>query len=180
MFGTLVSLFLAITIPAFYLFGVGGIWRDVPELGVTAALAEFAPFSKKPNPNIIYNSRIYDFDKDFTANNRKKVLVIGNSFSHDFVNVLLESSFRDSIQLSYVVDIYTHPQVQQRLNQANYIFFSKIDYSQLLDYMQKCTIDTQKVKNVGTKNFGTNNGIYYNNQKDTSYCSQRTAMEIWK
>ena len=37
-------------------------------------------------------------------------------------------------------------------------------------------INTSKVWNVGLKNFGTNNGIYYNRKNNPDYCSQRTKM----
>ena len=41
---------------------------------------------------------------------------------------------------------------------------------------KQLSIDSNKVWNVGLKNFGVTNGIFYNAKKDTAYYKQRTIM----
>jgi len=161
---------------AFYLYSIGGIIRDVPELEIKKSDTKFNHGSGKRNIHIEYNAKIYDLDKNFDSSNKTKVLVIGNSFARDFANILLESHLNRDIAISYIYDINNCENAKQRISEADFIFFSELQMNIYLSYKIKFNIDTRKVWNVGTKNFGSNNGIYYNRKRDENYCKQRIKI----
>ncbi len=161
---------------SFYLYSIGGIIRDVPELEIKKSDIKFNHGSGKRNIHIEYNAKIYDLDKDFKSSDKTKVLVIGNSFARDFANILLESHLNREIEISYIYDINNCENAKQRISEADYIFFSELQMKVYLSYRNKFNIDTRKVWNVGTKNFGSNNGIYYNRKRDENYCKQRIKI----
>jgi peptidoglycan/LPS O-acetylase OafA/YrhL len=169
------SLFIVSTGLAFYCYSRAGVIRDVPEL-------EIVKSNVHRNMHAQYNSRIHNFDRDFGDSDRIKVLVIGNSFGRDWANVLLESSYAPLIDLSYCSDLRECKNAAQRLNQAKYVFFSEAGRPQVEPVLQKHGVDPEKVWNVGTKNFGVNNGIFYNLRNSPDYCSLRTHMEqgVWQ
>ncbi|KKX46796.1 hypothetical protein [Sphingobacterium sp. IITKGP-BTPF85] len=51
-----------------------------------------------------------------------------------------------------------------------------MEYESFKVLSNKYKIDKNKVWNIGTKNFGSNNGIFYNKPNGNNYCSQRTVM----
>lgn len=72
-----------------------GVVKDVPELDIT--INEYhrgmhAEYCDKP----------YIYNTDFTASNKDKVLVVGNSFGRDWINVLLESQESNDVEISYL------------------------------------------------------------------------------
>jgi peptidoglycan/LPS O-acetylase OafA/YrhL len=168
--------FVIICSSCFYLYSIGGIIRDVPELDLYKASHEFNQFDRKRNVHIEYNARIYDLDKKFVDNKKIKVLVIGNSFSRDFANVLLESKLRDSIEISYVFNINTCEDMNERLDIAQFVFFTDLDTSEINKYRLNFKINLNKVYIVGPKNFGYNNGIFYNKRGNDNYCKQRVLI----
>ena len=119
-----------------------------------------------------YNDKIYKLDKPFTKSEKVKILVIGNSFARDWCNVLLESKFKEFIEISYIYDVGLHPDLNKRANEADYIFLSTFSKEKF----NKLNIDESKTWCIGTKNFGINNGLYYN-YKGNNYCLQRTSLE---
>ena len=88
----------------------------------------------------------------------------------------MESKIGKDIDLSYVSSRYICPDFQERISQANYVLFSELKIKELKLYIDNYKLDTTKVWNIGTKNFGYNNGIIYNKKRDTNYCKQRTEM----
>jgi peptidoglycan/LPS O-acetylase OafA/YrhL len=154
------SIILAISM---FLYLKGGIIRDVPELG----LAKSNTFR---GTNIKYNERIYSYNHDFEMNNRIKALVVGNSFARDFANILLETKFRDTIEISYIDD-YTDSKIIKRLQEADIVFYSEMD----INTLEISENTFEKIYCVGSKNFGSNNGIFYN-YKGKNYYEQRTPM----
>ncbi len=168
--------FLFTCIVSYYLYSIGGIVRNVPELEINKSEKKLNHGSGKRNIHIEYNAKIYDLDKKFTTNEKTKVLVIGNSFARDFANILLESQSGNQIEISYVYDINACADINDRLEKAKFIFFSELSIDGFHDLERKYNIDSEKVWNVGTKNFGSNNGIFYNKKRDEDYCFQRTFM----
>ena len=54
----------------------------------------------------IYNERVFDYkNSEFAADPRKKILIVGDSFARDFVNITLESFDTSSVQLIYRDDL---------------------------------------------------------------------------
>jgi len=168
-------LFVFSTATAFYIYSVGGIIRNVPELNVYTSKRELNQ-DLKWTVNTEYNSNIHSYNRKFLNNGKTKIFIVGNSFARDFANVLLESKIGKDIDLSYVSSRYICPDFQERISQANYVLFSELKIKELKLYIDNYKLDTTKVWNIGTKNFGYNNGIIYNKKRDTNYCKQRTEM----
>ena len=100
---------------ALWIYQKGGIVRDIPELGIREGETDPMIFER-------YTDRIYQYDHEFTEDdNKKKVLIIGNSFARDFANVLLESPMGDSNQLSYHYSFSDCP--LSRIRHCDRIFF---------------------------------------------------------
>ncbi len=162
--------FLITTGYSLYIYTHAGVVKDFPELEINKSNVQRNMHSK-------YNDRIYKLETDFKATKKNKVLVIGNSFARDWANILLESSFKDSVDLCYIYDIYKSENTNNKLQKADFVFFSEINRNDLSDIQKKFTVDTSKIWVVGTKNFGFNNGIFYNHQKNQDYYLQRTKLE---
>ena len=162
----LISLFLVTNISALYIYNNGGVVRDVPELDLKKGQAERGVHAK-------YNARILEYDKAFSSDsNNLKVLVIGNSFARDWVNVLLESKHKDGIDISYIYDPINHSDFYSRVKGADIIFYSTAKKT----VVNKLGIDESKLFVIGTKNFGVNAGYFYN-YSGKEYFKQRTLME---
>jgi len=171
--------FLVINGAAFYVYSVGGIVKDVPQLGLTVANrpSQINLFDSKSNINIQYNEDVRALDKPFSAASGKiKVLVLGNSFARDVANILLESSFTNEIEVRYadLAEIKSQPELETRINEANYIFFGSTYPTP--ERIAKYKLDMSKVVIVGTKDFGNSNGIHYN-KKINDYSTYRTWMK---
>ena len=142
-----------------------GVVRDVPELDIYKDKVEYKMHSK-------YCDRIYDYDKDFDDTGKLKILIIGNSFSRDFANILLESKLSDKIELSYIfkMDLENKRHIE-RIKGADYIFV--YDYRSNIDGRFWGFIkDSGNVYGIGTKNFGECNGIIYSNRFKDNYLAQ--------
>jgi peptidoglycan/LPS O-acetylase OafA/YrhL len=143
------------TVVSFYFYKNSGITRDVPELDLY----------KNTTTNHLhasYNDRIYSYKNDFVDNSKIHVLIVGNSFARDFANILLESRYKNKLEISYLSSLNTEKSTINKINKANIIFFSEYNLSDYHNLQNKYKIDSNKVWNVGTKNFGNNNGIIYN------------------
>ncbi len=162
----LAAFFLVSTLAAFYIYIKGGVLKDIPELGIVKDQAQ-------RNIHAKYNSRIYAYDKPFEKKSRKlKVLIIGNSFARDWANVLLESKFKNKLNISYVYNPFHQKDIQLRIQNSDLIFYSTASKEDI----HKLGIDTAKLYVVGTKNFGINSGYFYN-YAGKDYFQQRTLME---
>lgn len=157
--------FITTTAISLYVVKKAGVLKDIPELGISKASIQIGEHKK-------YNDKIYKLDKPFTNTEKLKILVVGNSFARCWSNVLLESKFKDFIEISYIYDAYSHPDLSKRSKKADYIFLSTFRKEQ----SRKLNLNTNKTYCVGTKNFGVNNGLYYNYVGD-DYCLQRTSLE---
>ncbi|WPC14416.1 acyltransferase [Riemerella anatipestifer] len=177
--------FLIITSASLYVYMVGGIIKNVPELGINKSNrpSQLNFFSKSNNINIQYNEDIRALDKPFSDNkqgigiksDKVKVLVLGNSFGRDVANVLLESSFKDTIEVRYSdLASKSDDELKSRISDADFIFFGS-NYPNK-ELIAKYNIDMNKVWIVGTKDFGNSNGIHYN-RKIENYSNYRTEMK---
>ena len=182
------TFFVLITGASFYVYSIGGVIKDVPELGLKyeAFPEKMNFFSSTDGIQIQYNESVRSFDKPFSKSNKIKVLVIGNSFGRDFANVLFESDFIDDIEVSYFDNhrVLTDSTIVNRLNHADYIFISTrrgINKSFISEIEEKFefTINRKKIMLVGVKDFGYSNGINYNNINSDSFnpLTYRTDMK---
>lgn len=133
-----------------------GVVRDVPEIDAYVHNA-------KRGMHIAYCDRIFQYDKDFLDNGKSNVLVIGNSFSRDMANILLESSIADSINLSYVFNL--NESHSERIQKADKIFIFS-NKNTVPDYLWNNVKEDVEVWGISTKSFGISNGaIYWNHNK---------------
>jgi peptidoglycan/LPS O-acetylase OafA/YrhL len=156
---------VATTAGSLYLYQRAGIIRDIPELGISRSNIERGIHSK-------YNHRIHSYDKDFASTPKTKVLVVGNSFARDWVNVLLESSFAEKIEISYYSQVPHFDAIASRIREADVIFYSTPEEESL----SEIALPQQKLWAVGTKSFGDNNGVFYNYLGEDRH-EQRTFMQ---
>ena len=171
--------FILINGAAFYVYSVGGIVKDVPQLGLTVSNrpSQMNLFDSKSNINIQYNEDVRALDKPFSETpNKIKVLVLGNSFGRDVANILLESSFKNDIEVRYadLTLVESQTEMVTRISKADYIFFgSTYPNEKMIDQYK---LDLRKAIIVGTKDFGNSNGIHYNKAIE-DYHNYRTPMK---
>ena len=159
--------FIAMNAFFLWVYSIGGAVRDVPELGIRKGDADSKVFER-------YTDRIYDYDKEFSADStKKKILVIGNSFARDFANILLESPIADRIQLSYHYDFENCP--LSRVRQCDRIYFFGWKH-QVPEEVWQNLRPKAEIWGIGTKNHGTSNGIFYKNRHQKGYLAQRTSI----
>ena len=159
----IIILFVTTTSAGLYIYINSGVLNDIPELSIYK-------HDIKKNMHSAYNHRNYLLDKEFTSTENSKVLVIGNSFARDWINVLRESDIKN-IEISYVYNPNTHENFYDRAKLADIIFYSTPNINDI-DYN---VIEKNKLWVIGTKNFGFSNGIHYN-YRGENYYSQRTRM----
>lgn len=161
-----------------YLYFKSGVIRDVAELGIKKELSY-------TNTEIDYNENVHKLFKgkyDFKEE-KIMVLVIGNSFARDWVNVLQESKYKDSIDIIYVygpgpytTNVLNFNNIHQLWGKANYVFISNIEKIEYQSLIEKYRFDPKKLYIIGVKNFGLSNGRFYNMRNDEKYCQQFTEM----
>ena len=163
----LVLAFLVVNAFALWIYQRGGVVRDVPEHDIRKGVSDPTAFER-------YTDRVYQYDQEFTSNSIKiKILVIGNSFARDFANILLESSLKDSIQLSYHYGI--EDCLLTRIRQCDHIYFFGWKH-EVPDMVWQNLKQGADVWGIGTKNHGTSNGIFYKNRHRSDYFAQRTTI----
>lgn len=155
----------AINTVSLKLYFDAGVYKDIPELGIKKD-------DVMRNMHAKYNDRVFEYDVDFEENGKLNVLVLGNSFARDWVNVLLESDYAQNINISYIYREHVFAEKTfQRAQMADVVFYSEANP----DLVEEMKIPEEKLWVIGTKNFGFNNGIFYNSPKN-GYCQQRTNI----
>ena len=163
----LITMFLVINGFALYFFQRGGVVRDVPELDIRDGESDPMAFER-------YTDRIYQYDKDFPVGGTlPKILVIGNSFARDFANILLESPDSINMLLSYHYDFMDCP--MRRIRQCDRIYFFGWKH-QVPDSIWMNLKPGAEIWGIGTKNYGSSNGIFYKNRYKNDYYCQRTPL----
>ena len=129
-----------------YIYQHAGVIRDVPELNVKVGSEQRGMWGK-------YCDRGYVYNKNFVSQGKPKWLVIGNSFARDWINIILESTIADLIELSYADNIKEIDNYLDRFIEADVVFLSTLGLNQeLVEFVQgKCT-QNSKFFIVGEKN----------------------------
>lgn len=156
---------LAINAGALYIYVKRGVIKDVPELDIRVADAKRGKHSE-------YNHAVFQLDRGFENAEGLKVLVVGNSFARDWVNVLLESKYSDRLVISYTPTLTGDPNLHARATEADVIFVSEAER----ETIAQMNLEPQKVWCVGTKNFGKSSGYYYN-YRGENYYGQRARID---
>ena len=116
--------------------------------------------------SIVYNNRAYGFQTDtFPVGEGPNVLVLGNSFGRDMVNVLLVAMAETPLSLVYRSDHYDcfadnpDPAFQDLLRAADVVLMASDVIPQercLADDIARVTDEGGRIVYVGTKHFGYN------------------------
>ena len=156
--------YIGLLLPSLYIHFRSGVIRDVPELEIKTANVE-------RNMHAKFNRTAFQYDKSFSETEKVKVLVIGNSFARDWVNVLLASEHVDRLAISYVEHPFEHAELRARAAKADRIYYSEAG----VEDVAKLGLPVEKLKVVGTKSFGVSSGRFYIHGKE-GYCEQRTDL----
>lgn len=149
-----------------YVYKNGGVIKDVPELdlkkgdgfvGVAVNYVDIPTADDKPFPE--------------DDNGKMNVLVVGNSFSRDFCNILKESKYADKINFSYRGSDYP----VDRISKADYIF-TFLKKESLTDSIMALVKPTCKIYGIGTKNFGKSNNQFYSHRWSDKYYTSTTLL----
>lgn len=153
-----------------YVYSQAGVVRDVPELDVVKGKVHRGMWAE-------YCDRGYKYDKEFTASDKPKWYVIGNSFGRDFVNIILESSMADSVEVVYS-DTKTYKDKHDRFAKADAVFLSSkgVDVDLINEVRSLCP-EKCKFYIIGEKNFGENNGQIYRHRFDRDFHKMTIMME---
>ena len=148
-----------------------GVTRDVPELEISKDRVQRGMHKQ-------YNDAVYRMQVPFSDGDEEKVLVIGDSFARDWVNILKESDL-DHLDISYCY--YTHSSnmldCADLIEQADIIFFSWFSDFASLPAELEARYAEGDVYVVGVKNFGESNGIIYKNRNTADYAKQTVRID---
>lgn len=163
-------LFVLTTAGSLYIYANAGVVRDVPELDVVKGKVHRGMWAE-------YCDRGYQYDKEFTDDARLKWYVIGNSFGRDMVNIILESTYADKIEVVYS-DPKTYKDKEERFAKADIVFLSTLGLNEdLIEDIQKRCKGKTKLFLIGEKNFGENNGQVYRHRFAKDYHQLTVIME---
>lgn len=158
---------IALTVPLFIgaltIYNNAGVIKDIPELNVSVLNAY-------RGMNAEYVDRIYNYNNEFSNSDKKRVLLIGNSYARDWGNILLESEIADGIEISYVDNLDSS--YCGRIKNSDYVFVFSLK-SELPDYFWDSVGSSNAVVfGIGTKNFGRTMGqIYIKRFLEDYYCA---------
>ena len=173
---SLISVFFAVLMSCCggYLYYVSGVVRDVPELNIVRTSVHKGMLSE-------YTDRIYKMQVPFEENDKPNILVVGDSYARDMMNVILESSYKDSVNLSYAFphDTLTEDE-QKRIQKANVILLRAEwminDHKSLAEEVIN-RARTNLIYGIGTKEYGGTNGNEYQKRNKNGYYSQVAKIE---
>lgn len=153
-----------------YIYTNAGVVRDVPELDVVKGNVYRGMWAE-------YCDRGYKYDKDFTESSKPKWYVIGNSFGRDLVNIILESSIADKVDVVYSTPKNYQNQIK-RFAKADIVFLSTLGLNKEIidDVHRRCSANT-KFFIIGEKNFGESNGQVYRHRYSAGYHRLTIEME---
>lgn len=168
---SVIVVFIMTSAASLFIYQKAGVLKDVPELGISRAQA-----TRKMHA--AYNDRILEYDRDFDSEEQLRVLIIGNSLARDWANVLIESKFGPSLEVSYIHFPHRHPSLKRRVDEADVVFWSTQvnNATPTRAQVRELEISEQNLWIVGAKNFGKNNGYFYNYSGDDRL-AQRTLMQ---
>ena len=149
-----------------------GVVRDVPELSVDKHHVQ-------RGMNIAYCDRIYSYNRPFENNGKIKVLAIGSSFMRDWVNVLLESTYRNQLDIVYIPGDLLSEKDLDRIKAADYIFVNaswKVE-GKIPLYLEDNMKEGACLYGIGDKRFGESNGNIYNRRFFKGYFDSTASFE---
>ena len=159
-------LFIFMTTISLYIHKRAGVIRDVPELEVVKDNAHRGMWAE-------YCDRGYEYDKDFSSEDKPHWFIIGNSFGRDMVNSILESDVADKVEISYSNDVRLSKEHTARFDKADIVFLSTLGVNEeTIEEVKKRVSANCKYYIIGEKNFGECNGQVYRKRFDDDYFEQ--------
>ena len=148
-----INLFVSIILlgMCIHFYNQNGIVRDIPELSISKNNGQFQCQN--------YNARNNAFDINFPHNNKKNILVLGDSFARDWINILRESNVQSHYNIS--VHSFDDDVASSRAKQADIIFIANNGPFSFHKLMPE--IANHEYYRIGHKYFGECNGNVYNN-----------------
>jgi peptidoglycan/LPS O-acetylase OafA/YrhL len=122
-------------------------------------------FKQEDMDKRIYNERVFSYKKDAFRDSKKlKLLVAGNSFSRDFVNITIETFNTNRLDIVYRDDISEcalaskSKKTEQLVAAADLIVFASGKYNRICieDNLRFERDNKKTIFYIGTKNFGYN------------------------
>lgn len=160
---------------AMYLYGIGGVYKDFPSVGIAKSdlkKSGFNFFSSTDNIHIRYNEDVKKLEKPFDDTTKINVVIIGNSFGRDVFNIFLESSISANIELRYfnTTKKKRDDLATTLIENADLIIFcarDKVTKNEVDKFEQQHSImfNHDKFYLFGSKDFGFSNGIHYQRLK---------------
>lgn len=174
---SLSTLFIIITSAAFYLYLIGGVYKDFPVLSLYKKDNQKRGlnfFSARENVHNHYNETARQYDTSFTNTTKRKVLIIGDSFGRDIVNIFKESATSAQMEIRYIEikRILKDKHYAARIEAADVVViavngaFARSRVSEL-EAFQQVHIAPEKLWIAGVKDFGYSNGIHYNRMRSS-------------
>ena len=159
--------FILVNAIALLIYFRSGVLYDIPELEIDVEHV-------KPGLHKMYNHMNYQLNRDFSLDSRKKVLVIGDSYARDWINVLRESAMSNKIDISYAESCNLPDDLSERFQNAQYVFCATMGGEAateipkfVADGVASSKYNTGEgwrishVFLVGTKYFGKSQGIFF-------------------
>ena len=173
LYTSTILVLVALSSFAGFIYMRAGVVRDVPELYISKDDIHRGMHAE-------YCDRGFQYDKDFVTN-KKHWYIIGNSFGRDFVNIILESSIADSVEVSYSTN-KQYKKEKDRFANADRVFISSMGLNEDLVTQVEimCSangLDREQLIIVGEKNFGECNGQIYACRNDVDYFDQFIEVE---
>lgn len=160
-FATAVCSMILLALPSAAIYLHAGVVRDVPEMNIYFDNVHRGMHAE-------YVDRVYEMDHEFCNDTTKlKVLVVGDSFARDWVNVMLESDYKDKLDISYAYSF--EERLIPRIRDCDYLFI-RTKKPKIPQYVWD-DINISKVWGIGTKTFGSNNGVIYSHRNEPDYFS---------
>lgn len=161
--------FLSVNLVAGFVYLKGGVIKDVPELDITYGDAY-------RNMHLDFNTRHIGLKSKFNDNTKSNVVIVGNSFTRDWINVMMASSYADKCSYYYETSLKKNKTLLQRLRKADAIFITSIKKKAIAKFFTKHNLDFSKIYYIGIKNYGVNNALFYNANRDANYCHQKLTL----
>ena len=157
---------------SFLIYRNAGVVRDVPELNIYRNEVHRGMHAE-------YCDRPYAWNKEFVESvEKKKILVIGNSFGRDWANILYEWDSKDELEISYVYFTGDSSENElsaysRRIENADYVFFAT---GGGIEKVPK-SLPSERLYVISSKMFGTSNGIIYAHRNSDDYFKQSVEID---
>ncbi len=169
-----ILVFVVLNAFALYVYKNAGVVRDIPELEVSTSNPQRGMWAN-------YNADRFSYDRPFKTDKRHW-FIIGNSYGRDFVNIILESSISDSVEISYCdISVFNKRKYEERFKKADKIFIASKEFTE--DNVHEIELlamafghSVSDVIVVGDKNFGETMEQVYVKRLRKDYSETRIEM----